>query len=405
MAKKNHLKLNFKFNLLISCVLVILFLLTAYLTYHNQQGVAQKVALEQSRNISRELSVTFNHMSKIVRNEPETNYSLVPQVLTTQIAKKISADDRYSIRQVSLNFRNPDNRPDKYETEQLKAFATSDTTEIYRVIKEPEKDVFRYMQVMIAEPSCLHCHGTFESAPPYIQQRFPQDHPSYNYKVGDITGAISVVMPMTDLYEDVASGFKKTLYYRAGILVLVVIVTWFFVRRFIIAPIQSASNTIHRITSTGNLKERIPPGRSPDEIGQLLLDFNTMMDELNRTTLQRQESEDRYRSLIEAAHSAVLTFLENGNIVISNQKAEQLFGLSRSRLLGEIIFNYIEDNGVLKAKVDAFSKSAKRENYKETIRCKVRDGGGKNMDMEITLILASAIDNTPMFTAIFRISE
>ncbi|MEE4252860.1 MAG: DUF3365 domain-containing protein [Desulfuromusa sp.] len=405
MAQKNHLKLNFKFNLLISCVLLVLFLLTAYLTYQNQQGVAQKVALEQSRNISRELSVTFNHLSEIVRNEPETNYTLVPQVITTQIAKKISADDRYSVRQISLNFRNPDNRPDKYETEQLKAFATDDKTEIYRVIKEPEKDVFRYMQVMIAEPSCLSCHGTFASAPPYIQQRFPQDHPSYNYKVGDIIGAISVVRPMTDLYEDVASSFKKALYYRAGILVLVVIVTWFFVRRFIIAPIQSASNTIHRITSTGNLKERIPPGRSQDEIGQLLLDFNTMMDELNRTTLQRQESEDRYRSLIEAAHSAVLTFLENGNIVISNQKAEQLFGLSRARLLGEIIFNYIEDDGVLKAKVDAFSKSAERENYKEAIRCTLRDAGGKNMDMEITLILASAVDNTPMFTAIFRRPE
>jgi len=405
MVEPGNMKLNVKFNLLLSCVLIGLFLVTAYLTYQGQQEVAQKVALKQARNVSKDLITTFNHMSDIVRNEPESNYALVPQVVATQIAKKISSDDRYSIRQVSLRYRNPDNRPDAYETEQLKAFASDHKAETYRVTQNAGKDVFRYMQALIAEESCLKCHGAFDAAPAFIQQRFPQDHPSYNYKVGDIIGAVSVVRPMADLYGDVANSLKQALYHRAGILVLVVIVTWFFVRRLIIAPIESASDTIHSITSTGNLKERIPVKGARDEIGQLLIDFNTMMSELERTTLQRQESEDRYRSLIEAAQLAVVTFLENGKIVISNQQAEQLIGLSRAGLLGESFFNYIEESDKLKAKVAALSKAEDQTNLQETDRYSFRAASGDKRELEITLVLTSEVENTPLFTAILRLPE
>lgn len=405
MAESKHSKLNIKFNLLLSCVLIGLSLATAFLTYRDQQEVAQKIALEQGRNVSRELIATFDHMSEIVRNEPETNYALVPQVVATQIAKKISADDRYSIRQVSLNYRNPDNRPDSYEAKQLKAFAADGKDEIYSVTKNAGKDVFRYMQALAADNSCLKCHGAFDTAPEFIQQRFPQDHPSYNYKVGEIIGAVSVVRPMADLYGDVANSLKQDLYYRAGILILVVVVTWFFVRQLIIAPIQSASNTIHRITSTGNLHERIPVKGARDEIGQLLIDFNSMMSELDRTTLQRQESEDRYRSLIEAAQSAVVTFLENGKIVISNQQAERLIGLSRARLLGESFFDFFDDSDKLKAKAVALSKSKRQTNRQETDHYLLRDASGDKKNMEITLVLASEVENTPMFTAILRLPE
>lgn len=404
MAKPNHLKLNVKFNLLISCVLIVLFLGTSYLTFRNQQVVAQKVALEQGRNVSRDLVTIFNHMSDIVRNEPETNYALVPQVVANQIAKKISAADRYTIRQVSLKYRNPENRPDAYEAQQLKTFTANDH-ETYRVTKNAGKDVFRYMQALVADQSCLKCHGSFETAPTFIQQRFPPGHASYNYKVGEIIGAVSVVRPMADLYGDVANSLKQSLYYRAGMLIMVVMVTWFFVRRFIIAPIQSASSTIHRITSTSNLKERIPVRGAGDEIGRLLLDFNAMMDELDRTTLQRQESEDRYRSLIEAAQSAVVTFLENGKIIISNQQAEKLIGLSRSRLLGETFFTYLEDSDRLKAKVAALSLPEKQTSLHQTDRYQFRDANGNKRDMDITLVLASVVDNTPMFTAILRLPE
>ena len=81
--------------------------------------------------------------------------------------------------------------------------------------------------------------------------------------------------------------------------------------------------------------------------------FNDLMEEMGRKTLQSRESEERYRKFIEMARSAVVTFMEDGKIVISNQKAEELFGLSRQALLGENVFKFIEDGEALRLELAA----------------------------------------------------
>src|SRR5690606_13907053 len=113
------------------------------------------------------------------------------------------------------------------------------------------------------------------------------------------------------------------------------------VRKFIITPILVASATMNRVAKTGDLSARISTKVGKDEIGELISSFNEMMEELERTTVLRQESEDRYRNLIEAAPVAIATFLENGKIIISNRLAESFFGMPRQELLGKSIFDFL----------------------------------------------------------------
>lgn len=397
-----NLKLNTKFNLILSTLLIGLFLLTALLAYRDQQELVLDMALEQGRGVAKQIIATTDYMSDVVRNEPEDNYSLVPQVVATQVAKRISSGNKYSVRQISLKYRNPDNRPDAYETEQLKAFASTAVDESYQVTKEKGEGVFRYMRPMVAEKSCLECHGSYESAPLFIQQRYPKDHPSYNYQVGQVVGAVSVARPMADLYREVGTNLKHEITYRVGILILVFAAMGLLIRRLMINPIKLTSTTIHRVTTTGSLAERIPGKTSQDEVGQLISDFNEMMAALDRTTLQRQESEDRYRNLIEASDSAIVTFLEDGKIVISNHLAERLLGLSRHKLLGETLFDYLEQGERLQQRIDAISLAGGWDRAEETTQHRLRDGTGELIDVEVTLILASRADHTPMFTAIIR---
>ena len=69
--------------------------------------------------------------------------------------QKNDQDTKFYVRQVSLRYRNPGNRPDQYEAEQLQKFSGKVVRENYGVVKANGKEFFRYMQSMVAEKSCL----------------------------------------------------------------------------------------------------------------------------------------------------------------------------------------------------------------------------------------------------------
>jgi PAS domain S-box-containing protein len=399
MAWYGNLKLRSKFNLIISLLLITLFVVAALLTYRKQQSLIIKVAVDNARGFALQIVETRNYMSSVVKGEPEQNYSLVPQVVATQIAKRITGGKKYYLRQVSLRYRNPDNRPDDYESRQLKDFAAGSPKEAYEVIREKGRETFRYMLPMVAEESCLECHGSYDTAPNFVRQRFPRGHYSYNYRVGEVIGAVSVSIPMAELYREIGANLKADIGFRALIFFLIIAVMGALIRRSIIDPVTLLSETIAQVARTGNFSNRLPK-RSNDEIGQLIGAFNDMMEELDRKTLQQQESDERYRRFIEMAQSAVVTFMADGKIVIANQKAEELFGFSRQELLGESIFSYLADCQAFRQSVESWLAGGKG-GVGEKCYCQVRTGGGTVLPIEVALS-ASTTDGTPLFTAILR---
>jgi hypothetical protein len=199
MSLFGKLKINTKFNLILSLVLIALFLVSAGWAYKRQQSLIQKIAVDNARIIAKQIIETRDYMSSVVRGEPENNYNLVPQVVASQVAMKITQGSKYYVRQVSLRYRNPGNRPDEYETMMLRKFAGQPVQETSRVVESARGKVFRYMLPMIAEKSCLECHGSYDKAPAFVRARFPLGHYSYNYRLGEVIGAVSVSIPMVDL--------------------------------------------------------------------------------------------------------------------------------------------------------------------------------------------------------------
>ena len=331
----------------------------------------------------------------MVKGEPEQNYNLVPQVVATQVARRVTQNSKFYVRQVSLRYRNPENRPDPYETAQLRMFAQNPTAEVYGIVDSGGTPYFRYLQPMLATASCLECHGSYESAPKFVQQRFPPGHISYNYRVGEVIGAVSVSIPVKDLYAQLGANLKLDLITRGVVFLIVILVMAIIMSRQIIDPVKRVSEGIVRVTRTGNFEEKLPQ-KSHDEIGSLIGAFNDLMDELSRETLQSRESDERYRRFIELAVSAVVTFLKDGKIVIANQKAEALFGRSRQALLGESIFTFLEDGDALREKLSAGEAPSEESSIQ-----KVRGAGGRITEVDL-VISTSKTDREPMFTAILR---
>ncbi|AJE01990.1 c-type heme family protein [Geobacter pickeringii] len=394
------LKISTKFNIMLSAILVALFLAAAFFIYQRERALIDRVAVDNARSIARQIIETRDYISSVVKGEPEQNYYLVPQVVATNVAKRLTKDSRYYVRQVSLRYRNPDNRPDPFETEQLKLFAQGKVVETFGVVGAGKEQSFRYLLAMRAEKSCLECHGRYDEAPAFVRARFPRGHFSYNYRLGEVIGAVSVSIPLADLYREAGTNLKLDLVYRGLTFCLIILVMGFLIRRTIIDPIRQVSTSITRVTATGAFSDRIPP-RPRDEIGELVGAFNEMMEELDRKTRQQAESEDRYRNVLEMAQSAIVTFLADGKLVITNQKAEELFGLPKGELLGASIYGFIEGGEGIRAGIETYLRSGSGGVVGETTRHTVRDLRGTVTVVEMALSMSRS-DHNPLFTAILR---
>jgi PAS domain S-box-containing protein len=101
------------------------------------------------------------------------------------------------------------------------------------------------------------------------------------------------------------------------------------------------------------------------------------------------------------ARSAVVTFMEDGKIIISNQRAEELIGLSRQELLGENIFAFLANGEALKNGIASYLQSGEGGGVGETSLQNITSVTGRITAVEMALT-ASITDRKPLFTAILR---
>ena len=400
MKFKAKRSVSITFNIISSMLLVLLLLALAYNNYRKAQTLILKGATDHARAIAKQIIVTRDYLAKSVTDEPGKNYNLVPQVAATRIAHQLTQGSSFSVRQISLRYRNPENRPDAFETAQLNSFKNNTPTEFWHMVTEDGKKKFRYLLPMVADQSCLTCHGSYDSAPAFVKARFPQGHFSYGYKLGEVIGAISISIPMEGLYQEIGSNLQYDILYDGVVLLIFLVVTGWVIRRTILIPVKAVATHISDVAKTGNFSERMER-TTVDEIGELVGSFNELMAELDRKTMQRMESEERYRNFIEIAQSPIITFMSDGKIVISNQKAEKLFGLSKQELLGQSIYDFMEKGQELHQAVEDYFSAGSSDLIGTTTLQKMRDICGRIFEVEM-IISVSQSDQNQMFSAILR---
>lgn len=121
-----------------------------------------------------------------------------------QMTKDYAEEKGIDVHRVSLKYRNPLNRPDKFEKKRLKIFDKDITenktvSEYYEVIGKGDQRILRYMKPVVIQETCLKCHGDSSQIPEAVKKilltKYPKDKAT-GYKIGDIRGAISVQIPL-----------------------------------------------------------------------------------------------------------------------------------------------------------------------------------------------------------------
>ena len=129
---------------------------------------------------------------------------LVCAIKAPAIANKISRQTGWMVRRVSLKTRNPMDRPDEFESINLKMFESAannkdSSGEVAQIINVAGSREFRYMKVIKISKPCLTCHGPPDKISPEIKAQLKRNYPhdrATGYKTGDVRGAFSVRMPL-----------------------------------------------------------------------------------------------------------------------------------------------------------------------------------------------------------------
>lgn len=184
---------------------------------------------------------------------------------------------RFRFHITSLDPINPANAPDDFEREALQRItsgARTDLTpygEFSRLEEVDGKRYFRYFAPLYTEESCLSCHG------------------EQGYRVGDVRGGISILMP-TDK-TDAAKQQNYLLLVLGCILasVAICLLVYYVMRGTVIHPLRKLEGAAERI-SEGHYDANIPEGNG-DEIGDLGRTMCKMQRAIREYTNKQIETE------------------------------------------------------------------------------------------------------------------
>jgi hypothetical protein len=125
------------------------------------------------------------------------NPALVQRELSQVVGKSESAE---KFRITSDRFFNHDNAPNRFELNAIGTIRESagKASEYFEV----KDDVMYYARKLIATSACMRCHDTPEKSPEVMRVKFA-GATGWGYKLNDVAGVISVVVPMND--HDVSS--------------------------------------------------------------------------------------------------------------------------------------------------------------------------------------------------------
>lgn len=280
-----------------------------------------------------------------------------PAVVTrelSELSRQMSGNFQFHI--TSLKPVNPNNSPNNFEVQALKSFENktpeSKYLEYYRTEQINNKPYFRYFGPLFTEVSCMNCHAV------------------HGYKVGDVRGGISIILPL----ESIEQAKQKNYFIMvlAGLIAIFVItlVINFLLHRIVIKPVQIIENATKELEDGNFIPIKV---ENNDEIGDLAGAFQSMQKKIQTSTKNLQQSEEKYRTLINCSAEAVLIISDKNRIVDANNSITEL-----SQYKVEEILNNPAD--ILFA---APAKKLKnKERYETILKCK--DGTTKPIEIYIS---------------------
>jgi len=361
------MKLSTKVNLIISLtittIIIVIFyiiaqrydrlikddlLLTARSFYKNIVITRAWIAQHEGVYVEKNLDVQSNPYLKNpdIKTTNNGTFTLKNPALVTrelsELSKKMGGKFQFHI--TSLNPINPGNSPNIFERQALNSFRDTTKNSLYleysRIEKINNKSYFRYFGPLFTEPSCMSCHS------------------EQGYNVGDIRGGISVILPMDSIEQ---AKHQNYLFMILSALLTIIVLSFiinFLIRQIVIKPLQKIEDAALSFEQGNYFPLRI---NKNDEIGDLANAFQTMQKKIQLYTKDLQQSEKKYRTLLESSLEAVLIVNEKDKIIDANENIVKLSQHNIKEILNKSIHSLIDYKNPKK-----YNQTSKKQNMFET---------------------------------------
>lgn len=311
-----NIKLKTKFAGLIVVLLAVSLIANIGWTTMNKRAQMENELREKGQVLAQQMDAVWEFMASNQYRLEQISYTndgvyqgLHCAIVGRSIGALFTSQSTYTTRFVNFNPRNQADDPDEYESAALDAFNAGSASEYYGIAWFEGKEVFRYLAPMRIEENCLDCHG--EPAGEIDVTGYEKE----GWSIGDVGGAISIVMPLDVYVESEQSSIVQDVIFFGGMLVVCLLIMYAALSYLVTRPLSKIQAGVECI-QTGDLDVQLAYTESSREMNTLMTEFNQMARELSDIydNLETQV-EDRTAQLAKA--NAVLedqrTQLEKAN--------------------------------------------------------------------------------------------
>ncbi len=315
--------LQTKLLLAISAILLCIFTGIETLNYYIAKQETERMLWEQAekvRNVLMSMRRVY-HKQFIDSEIPLTPKTL--GFLPAHAMGKISKDYRnwdsseFSFENVSDRPRNLEHMADEVELGVMQHFREHPTEEaLFKSFYQANGEQFYlYARPIWVEEYCLKCHGKQSDAPPTIRDTYDT---SYDYKVGDLRGLLSIKLPASAITERLWASFRQDLFVHLIGFIIIFLLTSLIIRRHVAQPLKELTTAMEAVKS-GNYTWQV--NENTGEFAVLSHTFNDMTQQiaqqrevlrnLNAELEERIQERTKAWEMAESANRAKSEFLAN----------------------------------------------------------------------------------------------
>ena len=281
------MKLIVKFNLVLTAIFAVAFILAGWFTHALLQRNAKAEIEENARIMIDGATAVRTYTSQEIKPllQTQMTYTFMPQSVSAYSANKYFAQlhksyPEYSYREATLNPTNPTDRATDWEADIVNAFRQNpDRKEIMSERPTPTGPVLYIAKPLaIKDAKCLDCHDTPDRAPRTVIEQYGSAN-GFGWKVGDVVAAQIITAPMQLPIQRANSAFTAFMLSLAAVFIVLIAAINGMLIFLIVRPVNQLSKIASEV-SLGNLEVPDFQTTGRDEIATLAEAFGRMRKSL-----------------------------------------------------------------------------------------------------------------------------